>query len=128
MTFQKIQTFAFPSLTICDRNGFKNQSVMQSANMSNYHLLREFEFEFWPNKANQVEASWKKITFEFDELVEKIGIRYNSGTYCYLFSSSEIPCQDSISNVVTLATLQHGRCYVIEFPQSTNFWGKNKIR
>ena len=131
LQFQNAQTFVFPSLTICDRNGFKNKSVMESANMSNFRLMTTKPFAFWPNEANQVEASWDNITFQFDELVEKIGIRYNGGTYCTMFFNSNAsqdafraPCKDNLFDIVTLATIHHGRCYTFEFSQSINFWGK----
>ena len=44
----------FPSLTICDKNGFKNISAMESANMSNFRLMTKSKhFLFWPNNSNQ---------------------------------------------------------------------------
>ena len=30
---------AFPSMTICDKNGFKSIDVMEAANMSNFRLM-----------------------------------------------------------------------------------------
>ena len=39
----------FPSMTICDKNGFKSIDVMETANMSNFRLM---------TKVNTASAQW----------------------------------------------------------------------
>ena len=72
-------------MTVCDKNGFKRMEIMEVANMSNFRLMAKSKpFLFWPNNSMEVEQSWNKITFGLKELVDKIGVRYNGGIYCYI--------------------------------------------
>ena len=100
--------------------------------MSNFRLMtKSQQFLFWPSNASKVELSWKKITFELNELIGVIGIRYNGGTYCYVFPNNSLTgnwphgeCENDVFNIKTLNTIHHGRCYTIEFPQSVRFFGE----
>ena len=72
-------------MTVCDKNGFKSMEMMETANMSNFRLMAKSKpFLFWPNNSMEVEQCWNKITFGLKELVDKIGVRYNGGIYCYI--------------------------------------------
>ena len=37
----------FPSMTICDKNGFKSIDVMEKANMSNFRLMTKVKYHQW---------------------------------------------------------------------------------
>ena len=41
---------------MCDKNGFKDDTTMKLANMSNYHLMAN-SLKFWPNDSKIVEKS-----------------------------------------------------------------------
>ena len=96
-------------------------------------------FLFWPNNSTQVENSWRQITFELKDLVDKIGVRYDGGKYCFIYqndynqmmfpnlspnNSANKICGDDLLNISTLNTIHHGRCYTFEFQQGTKFFGK----
>ena len=96
-------------------------------------------FLFWPNNSTQVENSWRQITFELKDLVDKIGVRYDGGKYCFIYqndynqmmfpnlspnNSAYKICGDDLLNISTLNTIHHGRCYTFEFQQGTKFFGK----
>ncbi len=109
----------FPSLTICDKNGFKPRAEMEKANMSNYliPITDQNENMLWPNQASRVNSSWQQITFDLNELIDEIGLRYQRQ---YYYNCTKTPCVDEMK-IVTLNTLHYGRCYTIEFSQDSKF-------
>ena len=76
-----------------------------------YYLVGDLNLTFWPD--SEVEKSWEEITFEFEELVENVGIRYNGGTYAENYKD--------VLKVSTLPTLHYGRCYTLHFFPFVNF-------
>ena len=77
------QSITFPSLTICHQNGFKNHTVKLKHDMNQILLLSKSRLSNWPNDSMKVKDSWNAITYELEDLIQRIGVRYDGGTYCY---------------------------------------------
>ena len=60
---------------------------MESANMSNYRLMAPEPLKLWPNDSKKVENSWRTITYELEDMIDQIGMRFNNGTYCTWLST-----------------------------------------
>ena len=116
-------------MTICDSNGFKNSSVMKSANMSNFRIFSAEEFKYWPKDEAKVEKAYLDITFEAYELIERIKFRYDNGHYIYC-KGLKIPenyCDPKLLKILTYFTIFHGRCYTLEFTLDTKFYATDNI-
>ena len=68
--------------------------------------------------------AWKAITYNFDDLVDEFGIRFNGGTYMFWNNTSignleTINHNYSILEIVPMATIHYGRCYTIQYSKKT---------
>ena len=117
-------------MTICDQNGFKEKDVLKQSEMNPF-VIMNIGIKMWPNTSNQVDQSWKNITFEFQELVERIGIRHSGGKYCYMFCNEQdrinSKCCQNIFDVVPVSTIHFGRCYNLHPKKSSIFYAFDNI-
>ena len=123
----------------CSKTGKRWSAINSSLDITVGIYFKLKHFLFWPNNSTQVENSWRHITFELKDLVDKIGVRYDGGKYCFIYqndynqmmfpnlspnNSANKICGDDLLNISTLNTIHHGRCYTFEFQQGTKFFGK----
>lgn len=96
---------------------------MKSFNMSNYQLFSH-DLLYWPQ--TNVKEAWHAITFDFEEIIDKIGLRYNNGTYlrCTEFQKCSF---EKVFQIKPLSTLHNGRCYTLEFSPQIQFFETDNI-
>ena len=73
-----------------------------------------------------VETAWKEITFNVDDLIESINVRYNGGTYLRCHNLHDSKCND-VYSIIPLNTVHYGRCYTIEVSRKSHFYAFDNI-
>ena len=95
---------------------------------------------------SEVEEAWNGITFDFNELIDSIRIRFNRSTYQDYFGPFNVSASTSFDaknadadeashrisyldlfDISPLNTLNHGKCYTISFKNTTYFYAMDNL-
>ena len=95
---------------------------------------------------SKVEEAWNDITFDFNELIDSIRIRFNRSTYLNYFGPFNVSASTSLDaknadvdeashrisylnlfDISPLNTLNHGKCYTISFRNTTYFYAMDNL-
>ena len=70
---------------------------------------------------NKVEHAWQHITYKFEEMISKIGVRHSDGTYYTCNTDADKCPYNGVFQVHDLHTIHRGKCYTIEFLKNITF-------